>query len=367
MRKFNLFTAFMIAGLLTLVSCFDDGATTDAKVIFKVSNSLASRALNANEMLSFTPTSIKINIRGIYMGSECQAIDGDLKLPSNGDQISITKSTEVDLISADPFAELFSITKEIKEDEFGSYRGLLLLYGTENDNEDPTITVSGTVTTNGVETTITDLVVPLGSSGIGMNLMEAVTFSENSSPVIQIIFDVENWLYVTTAINGTSPHPNSSLIPGTELYVVADNFIFFPFAGEEAPTIKKYRVDIDSTDTLGPDDKYYVKVVSVFDSSGNLSSVGWLPVYLQGYLWGTDPYPDTNSFTPYTLRCPLLTPKGDGTYKIEENTDYVPDYDTDPNVQGRLMTLDNFNFNAGTTSTGTYGSTVFTYTSIVTE
>jgi len=246
---------------------------------------------------------------------------GGLTSDPNGREIGITSEPQVvELIGNKAFSNLLTFTTEVNENLFGSYQGILLLYGEDapagGGYPEAYATISGTVSAGGTEYIISDLKVPLGTSGIDLNMVKSVTIDENNEAVVKVIFDVENCAFLIH--NPTTPQ--SALIPGGgDLGVVIDNLLFSPYVGNNNPTVDKYEVVLNTND-FGDNTKWYLKVVTFIDEEGNLVGGYWQTVYKEGFV---DVQP---GFAPGMLYQPLLKKEADNTYSIQDNpeTTFTP-------------------------------------------
>jgi len=280
-----------------------------------------SSALGPHDRVSFTPSSMKIRVRGMSLGTQCiySADAGGLTIDKAGNEINLLGSPqEIELIGQNAFGNLYTFTTaEVEESKFGNYRGVLLLYGQDvppGQRGSAEVVISGTLEVGGTTYTFNNLAVPMGSSGIGLNMPSSFAIAEGTTTVVKALFDVENCPYLSKS--GSSP--NSAQIPGTDVYVTIENLPFLPYAGVGDPTMEKYNVTLEAS-AFGSPQTWYLRVVIFKDSSGELAAVQWYTVYKDGFS-------SSSAFEPGMISISSFTKNSDGSYylKGDEPAELVP-------------------------------------------
>lgn len=342
----------LVKAIFSVTEKFTAGTAQKERGISK--DKLLGGGLGENERVSFTPSSLKIRIRGIYLcpWAEYSESAGGLTCTTSP-QIDVTgEATEVNLIGKDALSSLLTFVATPEEAKFGDYRDILLLYGIdvpEGQYGYSEVIVDGEVTVGDTTYTISNLAAPMGTSGIGLNMPAPVRINADSTAVVKVIFDVENAAFLMK--NATSPQ--SKQIPDTDVYVVVDNLVFLPFVGEQNPTIKRYKVVLDTSE-FGTQGKLYLKIITFQDADGELVSAGWQTVYLEGFTTGT------NWWEPGMLYNSLIKKNEDNTYSIEDN----PEVTFTP--ADRLLKFPAFKLESHN-GTLVYGETIYNYTATIIE
>ncbi len=259
---------------------------------------------NNSQRVSFTPSSYKIYIKGLYIFSK-MVKNADGEWIGGGDEISININQEIDLIAQSSLIDLINENYNLTEEDFGTYIGIKLLYG-------ESVTVSGDVIINGKTYNINNAVVPTGTTGIHYKTSEPIIVSVDNKPTVRVIFDLENCSYISKGAN--TPQRVALPAPDNDVYLVTDNPVFLSYIGADIPNIQKYKVTLDDN-SFGPKDKYYLKVITICDPIGNVTFAGWQIVFLNVYEFESG-YP----MEPGMFYIPDITKNPNGTWNIKEDS-----------------------------------------------
>ena len=305
--------------------------------------------LQAGQRISFTPSSMKVRIRGAYLCPELVPLNGgfNCSIP----QIDLVGDpTEIELVGGEAFADLLTISAGVGNSLYGDYRGTLLLYGEGTPTmpgEGSFALISGTVTlASGYSYVITDVPVEMQTTGITLSLPTAVTVDENVTSSFQVLFDIDDvaHLGLTTETFGplATPLPDDPTVS-----VGVDQLILLPFAGDQPPTVEKYDVELTSGD-FGDPQTWYLKTTVFLDAASELVSVGWQVNYRDDFAGAL------TAFSPGLPFVPVITKTG-STYSISEDpsTSLTPD--------DRRLSFPAFEL-ADHTGVLDYGATSYDYT-----
>lgn len=247
--------------------------------------SASSVGTASGDRVSFTPTSMEIRVQGMYLAEEgaYDATAGGVVGVSGTREFGVFDhgtATNIELVGRTAFSPLLEESAMVGADLFGDYENIKVLYG-ENmvggGIEESNVYISGSVCVDDAPVTFTDLKVPMGSTGIGLNMPNKVTVSDESPAVVQVLFDIENYPYFIRH-SGDPYYPLVKIPDTTDIYVVANNPPFLPYAAAGDPQVENYKVTLSDT-SFGPVDKWYLKVLAFKDEAGTLVAVQWYPVY----------------------------------------------------------------------------------------
>lgn len=287
-------------------------------------------ALGKDERVSFTPSSMKITAKSVSI-NESMTTDG-VFANTAGREAGTDINKEVELIGQEAFSALASGQNDsVGKDSFGDFLGSKFLHN-------GIVKVSGELTVAGVDYSFSDLDVQLNGTGIAVGLTGPVTLDENNTPTLRVLFDVEDALY----LQQDAPNPNRGLIPDTDIYVVAENINFIPYAGNDTPTFEKYEVRVDGDD-FGDSNLFYLRISILKNAAGAVVGGVWNSIYAYGF--------NSPSWEPLPLNSNLITKNADGTYILCSYT----------NVPERLLLFEKFELGS---HSGTFalGSKVYNYT-----
>ncbi len=261
--------------------------------------------LEGSDIVSFTPDSIRVRLRGLYFCATLVDVQGNRTCGPDQEQISVLEDQEIELVDQDPFESLAEFGADVGSGKTGEFGGAVLLYAVDDTNTS-TVRINGTVTlSSGSTFTFTDLDVPLGLTGIGVDLVPPLVVEEGKTAVIRGLFDPEHLLH----LRETAPTPNCAASGVTNIGVCSESFPLLPVAGENSPTVERYEVVLES-DALGTQGKYHLKISLAFDSADSLLSADWHPIYAEGYRF------QGGGFHPCRLHLPDVVQTGT-TYRLK--------------------------------------------------
>jgi hypothetical protein len=255
------------------------------------------------DRVSFTPTSMKIRMLGMYL-AEVGAYDADaggvVGVPGTR-EIAVfahNTATNIELVGQTAFSALYEQEATVGQDDFGDYENIKVLYG-ENmvggGIDESNVYISGSVCVGSTAVSFTDLKLPMGSTGIALNMPRKVAVSDAAEAVVQVLFDVQNYPYFIRHA-GDPYYPLVKIPNTTDIYVVGGNPPFLPYAAAGDPQVEHYKVTLTDP-SFGLVDKWYLKLLAFKDEAGALVAVQWYPVFEAGFtLTG-----EQNAFDPGML------------------------------------------------------------------
>jgi hypothetical protein len=223
---------------------------------------------------------------------------------------------------------------ELPSNAPSTFSGILLLYGDGMGN--CSVKVSGSFTLAGVTYTCTDLALPFGTSGIGLNMPGAVDTSTGGIPVVRIIFDLDGAVLATTDASAAS-NPNMVALPDhPDVWLGIGTVIFVPYVGTTEPTVRKYAIELKDPD-YNPS-QWYLKLVTYFDGD-TLAGAGYSMLSKLNATMLPGIRTSGGSFTPGSLYFPKISKVSDGVWDIN--------YDTYPRGPGSNLRLPAFALSGG--------------------
>ncbi len=269
--------------------------------------------------VSFTPTSMRIQLLGMYLAEEgvYDADAGGLVGAPAAREFDVFKHSaaeEIELVGQTAFDALHTQTALVPEDDFGQYENIKVLYGesmTGGAVDEANVYVSGAVCDGVTLLEFEDLKLPMGSTGAALNMPSKVEVSDSAPVVVQVLFDITDYPYFIRIENeGENGLPK---VPGSgDIYVVGGDPPFLPYAAAGDPTVEHYQIRLSDNDAFGDEDTWYLKLLAFRDDSGALAGVQWYPVFEEDF----DNHGAEGVFEPGMLYMPEITPFGD-RYEIK--------------------------------------------------
>ncbi len=311
------------------------GISGQVGVVESATASLTANPLSLNglndERFSFTPTSLKINASVVCAAESIEASTSGAN--TSGREVNVPINKEIELIGQTAFTALAQgSVDDVTEDKFGSYSAVKFLHA-------GTVKTSGTVMVAGETYTFSDLEVGMTSTGIAVGMPISVTLDANTSPTVNVFFDVSDALFL---VNSTVYRfPTAALIPGTDISVVAENLQFIPYVGTDTPTFKKFKI------VVADQDYFYLRLSVLLNTAGQTVGGVWNTIFT-----GTSP-PTDSEWGPCQLNSNGITENADGSYALST-------YSGGSCPQSRVLTFAAFKFEDHS-GTLTHGGTNYSY------
>jgi hypothetical protein len=278
--------------------------------------------------VSFTPSSYKVKIVGVQVFNQwVQNPDGEWI--GGGKEIGAQMDRDIELVGRDRVNLLADETFTYDSMSFGTYIGVKVLMT-------DSVFVSGALSVNGVETSFSNVLLPLPFSGVCYRLPEdqQIIIDAESQTTLELIFDIEHTLLALS--NGRF----ESVKAADSLYLNAGSPVIVPYVGTSTATVQKF--ELSFTGVPGPDaSTWHLKGIAIQNSAGDMVNIGWQLVYHNGYV-AVD-----GGVQMEQPRVPIIEKNADGSYNV--GTDYMfqekPEYMMGLRLSGLKFT-DGFTGNA---------------------
>lgn len=303
----------------------------------------AAAGLAPGQMVSFTPGSMRIALRGMYLCPQLVGSGWDRTCDNSVPDIELVGEREIELIGQQAYRDLavFS-TQSVGQGAAGEHSGALLLHSGE-------VHVSGTVQIGGTAYAL-DHFVQLETTGLPLDLPTPVNVADGVSATVQAIFDAEDVTYLyrpPSEMNDGGPWGCAEVDAATRTSVCVTNLPLLPFVGSADPTLEEYDVTLPAA--FGDPDLYRLKVTVLFDPEGRLVAAAWYVIHLEGYdlqdQW----------FEPCMLDVASIVEHADGTYTFRTTPDTEFCW-PETQLSFEFFELDDH------TGTFVYGGTPYSYT-----
>ena len=297
-----------IDGIVSVTKNLSAGvASRSSMPLSKPSPGISSFGLATGQIVSFTPSSMKTTLTGMYLCPQIIISNGQRTCDETQTIIELSGEKEIELIGQEALSDLaiFS-TEQVEAGAAGQYSGALLDYT-------GILQIRGTVEIGGTSYTI-DHEVGMGTGGIDLDIPTPIMVDEGTSATFKAIFDVEDVAYLYSVPEGHEAAPGSSVVDeDTNTYLCVENLPLLPFVGTSDPTLEEY--DVPLPDTFGDPDLYKLKITVFLDSEGNVYAAAWYVIFAEGYkiLW--------SGFEPCMLDVPSIVINADNTYTFKTTAD----------------------------------------------